>query len=157
MTEPQPDPAAGGSELAVSTAQDLNQTLGGILKELVRLRKYGRRNRLYIALDVLATVIATAATIVAFNATSSAHTTETLAAQNRAAVIISCRAVNRHAAADNAVEQTLVALAAKAPRLPRQTAAQRAQAARNLAVFEAKLKAEYAPQDCSALFSGKPR
>ena len=56
----------------LATAQWLGVQLIRLTGEIKILRAYGRRNRLYIALDVLVTAAATVATVVAVHALGSA-------------------------------------------------------------------------------------
>jgi hypothetical protein len=134
VTEPQPDP--------VATAQGLTKALTDVAAEVQQLRKYGRRNRLFIVFDVLLTVLLTGVGFIAVHAGSQAS-------QASSAQLALCEAGNVARAQQVKLWTHLLDL--PAPKgAPPKTPAQVKQAAE----FRVYLHQVFASRDCAAL--GKP-
>ncbi len=145
----------------LATARWLGAQLIRLRGEIKNLRAYGRRNRLYIALDVLVTVVATVATVVAVHAlgrASSANSHAASAAASAAAAtgaeqalhsaqVSGCESGNQSRAGELAVWDYL--LKASKPTSAKQAA--------QLAAFDQFLKATFAPRDCQQMYSLKPQ
>ena len=151
-----PDPAN-----PLATAQWLGAQLVRLSGEIKKLRAYGKRNRLYIALDVLLTIVATGATVVALHALGSASSANSHAASAAAsaaaataaeqalhtAQVSGCESGNLSRAGELAVWDYL--LKASKPTSAKQAA--------QLAAFDQFLKTTFAPRDCAAVYSLKPQ
>ena len=154
MTSP-PQPSDPADALAI--AQALAGALEGMSRQLktvndnseerdASLKRYGRHNRLFIAVDVLLTIVTTVAVGVAVSASNTANQTQQASAT-------SC-------AAGNDLRQTLdevfdhVFTAVKPP--PQDTPAEKAVADRKLAALEAYYHAKFAGRNCTAIYGVAP-
>lgn len=158
------DPLAMAQYLGASMIRltsELKDTREASEQRDAKLDKYARRSRLYIALDVLVTVIATAATVVAVHALGSASSANSHAASADAsaaaataaeqalhsAQVSGCESGNQSRAGELAVWDYL--LKASKPTSAKQAA--------QLAAFDQFLKATFAPRDCAVVYALKPQ
>jgi hypothetical protein len=158
-------------QATIRTARDLTAALTGLSARLdsvkadsetrdAALRRYGRRNRAYIVVDIILTVIVAAVTAVsahaydtASKASLSARQTALSASQLRAANITSCQAANGTRAQTIQLWDYILSLPA-AP-APHETAAQKAARLKAKADFRAYVHRVFAPRDCEKTFGGK--
>lgn len=144
MTEPNTPARALAAVLAAldETKNELRAAQG----EMVRLRKYGRRNRLYIVIDIILTVLLSAVGGVSVHAVQSAGQANQFASQLHANNVTACEAGNIRS-----VKQQR-ALDAILSQVPPQTAAARAIVSRDIGF----IMAGWAPRDCAKAYPPPP-
>lgn len=179
MTTHDDDPVRAAGD-PVRAAQDLTSALQAMAVRLDDVRRdseerdqaladaaamqarYERRSRLYIALDVLLTILFAAATWIAVNAASSASTATATAAAVRAELaterqenITSCQQGNGTRADELRFWDHLITLSEAEQPPPDETKAEIAAARKELAGLEAYGAKTFAPRDCAKLYSGR--
>jgi hypothetical protein len=148
----------------VRTAQHLTDALRGLSDRLdevktgseerdAYLRKYGHRNRLYIAVDIVITIVTTVAVIISAHAFDAASKAADSASQLRTSSISACQQANVARAENAQLWDYVIRLGGQSPPRPGQT---RAQQLKGLARFRAYVHHVFAPRDCRRIYSGKP-
>lgn len=119
----------------LTTAEGLRTALTGMTKELKRLRRYGRHNRWFIAVDVLLTIVLALTGALAVHAAQTAN-------QASSAQLALCQAGNVSRAEQDGLWMFLIRLSP-----PPKTA----QGRKVLTEFEHHLGVVFKPRDCRRL------
>lgn len=120
---------------AITTAQDLSKSLTAMAAEVKRLRTYGRRNRLFVLVDIALTAAVFLAGGIGIHAADQAATADS-------AQLALCRSSNVSRAQQVELWDYLLSLAQ-----PPKTK----QGRELIAKFEHHLHVVFAPRDCSSL------
>jgi hypothetical protein len=133
-----PDPLTAVLSALKATSAELKATKA----EVVRLRTYGKRNRLFIVFDVVLTVLLSGVGAISVHAVQSAG-------HANSAQLALCQAGNTARAQQVTLWTHLLALP-PAPGAPKRTPAQKKQ----VTEFEAYIHSIFHPRDCAALGKG---
>lgn len=148
MSTPQQPPVTAILEALKATKDEVAATKD----EITALRRYGRRNRSFVIVDVVLTVLLAAVGLVSAHAASQSSAAQATATQNRTAQIVTCQASNQARAQNEQLwTYTLTLFKPK----PGQTPQQQERAAVALAALHAKVEQTFAPRDCTALARGE--
>ena len=140
---------------AITTAQGLTGALQGVTDEIKQLRRYGRFNRRFIIVDIALTVLLAFVGGLSAHAVSQSSAASVLAQQNHTAQIVTCQAGNQARAQNEQLWAYVITLLTSSPPRPGTTAAQKAEAARVVALLRAKVETTFESRNCQQLTNGK--
>lgn len=136
-------------QAALAAVTGLSERVTKLTGEVVNLRRYGRRNRRYIFIDVALTVVIAAVSWVAFDASATADQNGVTIAQLHATQVSGCLAGNQTRVQEIKLWEHLAKIASPAPHL---TKAQIAANKREVAALLAYIRMTFQPRDCAALY-----
>lgn len=151
MTEQTPPQAPEPTTLqaVLAALKDLAARMTTLTAEVVHLRKYGKRNRRYIVIDIALTVVIAAVSYVAVHAESSAHQNGVTIAQLHATQVNGCRAGNQTRVQEIQLWTHLASVATPAPG---ETHRQIIKGKRTVAALLAYIRSTFRPRNCRALY-----
>lgn len=153
MTEQSPPQAPDPTTLqaVLATLKDLAGRMTTLTAEVVHLRKYGKRSRRYIVIDIVLTVVIAAVSYVAVHAENSAHQNGVTLSQLHQTQLNGCVAGNQTRAQEIALWMHL-AQVSRDQSAPHLTERQIAQNKKEVAALLAYIRTTFAARDCAALY-----
>lgn len=155
--QPVPVPEAKPDEAGIVAAVGrLTEAVNGLRADVTRLRRYGRRNRKLVLVDIIATLIAVISTVIALHANSDATRAQDSANRAYARVVAEhasqlsgCRIGNQLRAEQRELWSHLAAISRPPPHL---TAAQLAEHQKQIRNLLAYVNHVFPQLDCKALY-----